>query len=192
MRRLALLALALLALSGCGGGGDGATEAAPSGPKLAGFELRSADVEPGGAIPKELTCDGADVSPQLSWAGVPEGTATLALVLEDPDAPGGTFTHWLAWSLPADATSLPGSLARDPTVRVGAAVVSQGASQLGDVGYWGPCPPEGEEHTYVFRLLALDGDARLPDPGADRAAFDAAVRGHVLGEARLEATYARG
>jgi Raf kinase inhibitor-like YbhB/YbcL family protein len=111
---------------------------------------------------------------------VPEGTQELALVLEDPDAPGGTFTHWLVYGVDPGSTWLP----------KGATPARQGENDFGDDAYGGPCPPEGEEHRYVFRLLALHLPLEL-EPGVDRAAFDEAVAPHVLAEARLTATYAR-
>jgi Raf kinase inhibitor-like YbhB/YbcL family protein len=174
-----------LSLAACGGNGSSTA------PSAAGFELSSTTVEAGGTIPVELTCDGEDASPALSWAGAPDGTAGFALVLEDPDAPGGTFTHWLLWGLPASATSLPAGLAAQPVAVAGGTEVSQGENDFGEVGDRGPCPPEGEEHRYAFRLLALDDAVELPEPGAGLGALEDAVEGHVLAEARLEATYAR-
>jgi Raf kinase inhibitor-like YbhB/YbcL family protein len=145
------------------------------------------DVSAGQPIETRYTCDGDDVSPALLWEGVPEGARELALVLEDPDAPGGTFTHWIVYGLSASTTSLPESIAggeqlEDPRLR-------QGENDFGEVGYGGPCPP-GETHRYVFRLLALDAELGL-EGGAGRSDFDEAVEGRVLAEARLEATYGR-
>jgi Raf kinase inhibitor-like YbhB/YbcL family protein len=174
-----LLVLAGLAVVSCGGGGGGGTEL-EQGPAVAGFEFAdTSDVAEGEAIEVRFTCDGEEISPELAWEGVPEGTQELALALEDPDAPGATFTHWLVYGI-------------DPTVTMlaGAEMLSQGENDFGDTGYGGPCPPHGEEHRYVFRLLALDAQAGL-EPGADRAAFDEAVAPLVLAEARLTATYAR-
>jgi Raf kinase inhibitor-like YbhB/YbcL family protein len=174
-----LLVLAGLAVVSCGGGGGGGTEL-EQGPAVAGFEFADrSDVAEGESIEVRFTCDGEEISPELAWEGVPEGTQELALALEDPDAPGATFTHWLVYGI-------------DPTVTMlaGAEMLSQGENDFGDTGYGGPCPPHGEEHRYVFRLLALDAQAGL-EPGADRAAFDEAVAPLVLAEARLTATYAR-
>ena len=111
---------------------------------------------------------------------MPEGTAELALVVEDPDAPGGTFTHWLAYGIDPRTTSFG----------TGAMPALEGENGFGDIGYGGPCPPEGEEHHYVFRLLALHAPSEL-DPGVDRATFDAAVAPLLHAEARLTATYER-
>lgn len=186
MGRIALLAVALLVLlAACGG-----EEAAPPDEGTAtfpGFRFAGGDIEEGGTIAVRFTCDGEDVSPALAWEGVPDGTAELALLVDDPDANG--FTHWLAYAIPPDATSLPAGVPREGEVS-GPTPLAQGTSSTGDVGYAGPCPPGGETHDYVFRLLALDAETGL-EPGADRGAFDEAVEGHVIASARLTARYAR-
>jgi hypothetical protein len=179
----------LLAVAGCGGGGGSGTSLAP-GPSAAGFAFTDrSSVADGQPIDARFTCDGDDLSPVLSWEGVPEGSRSLALALEDPDAPGATFTHWLVYRLDPRSTDLPEGI---PEEAEAAALVGlrQGENDFGDAGYGGPCPPGGEEHRYVFRLLALDAPPDL-EAGADRAAFDEAVAPHVLAEARLTATYAR-
>lgn len=179
MRSLPALA-ACAVLAGCGGGSGSGTVLEP-GPTVAEFAFTAASaVADGRPIDPRFTCDGDGLPPGLAWEGVPEGTAELALALEDPDAPGGTFTHWLVWGLAPSAGGLAGA----------AVPPAQGENDFGDIGYGGPCPPGGEEHRYVFRLLALRARVDL-EPGADRAAFDAAVAPHVLAEARLTATYAR-
>lgn len=134
----------------------------------------------GQPIDPRFSCGGEDVAPALEWEGVPEGAQELALVVEDPDAPSGTFTHWLVYGLDPAATG----------IAEGTALAAQGGNDFGDAGYRGPCPPAGEEHRYVFRLLALDAPSGL-EQGADRAVFDEAVAPHVLAEARLVAPYAR-
>jgi hypothetical protein len=180
MRAPAFTYLVLLALAGCGGGGGSGTALEP-GPTVTGFTFTSAsEVAEGQPIDVRFTCDGDDVSPALAWEGVPEGVAELALVLEDPDAPGGTFTHWLAYGIEPSATGLPG----------GASPELEGKNDFGDQGYGGPCPPKGKAHRYVFRLLALHAPLEL-EAGADRAAFDEAVAPLIHAEARLTATYAR-
>lgn len=188
MARFALfLALVVLAAAGCGGGGG---EERPA-PAVEGFEFTGGDIANGSPIDPRYTCDGDDVSPALTWARAPEGTAGLALLVEDPDAPDGTFTHWLAFGLPPATVAVPQRVPSSQSQIPGPTPLTQGTNDFGDIGYGGPCPPEGETHTYVFRLLALDAKLDLP-PGADRAAFDAASEGHVLAEARLEAPYTRG
>jgi Raf kinase inhibitor-like YbhB/YbcL family protein len=173
---LLLVVLTGLVLAGCGDEGSGTS--LEQGPSVEGFEFTgTSDVAEGGPIDARFTCDGDGTTPKLMWRGVPEGTEQLALAVEDPDAPGGTFTHWLVYGIDASATSVP-------------ATATQGTNDFDDAGYGGPCPPEGEEHDYVFRLLALDAGV---DPGseADRGAFDDAVEGHVIAEARLTAPYRR-
>ncbi len=189
VRILALSSVVLLAVAGCGGGGGSGTEL-EQGPAAAGFRFTEASaVAEGEPIDARFTCDGEDVSPALTWEGVPEGTGELALVLEDPDAPGATFTHWLVYGLGPTVTGLPPG-DKDWT-GYGPGAPREGENDFGDTGYGGPCPPGGEEHRYTFRLLSLDAPLEL-EPGAGRTAFDDAVAPHVLAEARLTATYARG
>ncbi len=180
----------LVLLAGCGGGGGSGTELA-RGPAVEGFAFTDrSSVAEGERIDARFTCDGENLSPGLSWEGVPDGTQELALAVEDPDAPGATFTHWLVYGLDPRSEDLPERIPQEAEVSA-LAGLRQGESDFGEVGYGGPCPPEGEEHRYIFRLLSLDGPLEL-EPGADRAAFDDAVAPHVLAEARLTATYARG
>jgi Raf kinase inhibitor-like YbhB/YbcL family protein len=175
-----LCAFCALALGGCGGNGGGDAGSA-AGPNVHGFAFTDASaISDGEAIPARYTCDGADVPPTLAWTGAPQGTKELALLLEDPDAPSGTFTHWLVWGIDAAATKL--------TDR---SDVSQGRNDFGGSGYQGPCPPAGQTHHYVFRLLAFDEPLDLRN-AADRASFDAAVVGQVIAEALMTATYRRG
>ena len=174
-----LLVLASLTVVSCGGGGGSGTEVG-QGPTAAGFEFADrSDVAEGESIEVRFTCDGEEISPKLAWKGVPDDTQELALALEDPDAPGATFTHWLVYGIEPTVTML-----------AGAEMLSQGENDFGETGYSGPCPPAGEEHRYVFRLLALDAKSGL-ERGVDRAAFDEAVAPLVLAEARLTATYKR-
>lgn len=185
MRRWLAVLLAIGLLAGCGSGADPG-----QGPAGEGFGFAAeSDVAAGQAVDVRYTCDGADVSPALSWEGAPDGTRELALVLEDPDAPGGTFTHWLVYALAPRVTSVPEDVPDDEQVE-SPTPLRQGENDFGETGYGGPCPPEGETHRYVFRLLALDSELGL-EGGADRGGFDHAVGGHVLAEARLEATYGR-
>jgi Raf kinase inhibitor-like YbhB/YbcL family protein len=187
MRAAALVvALAAAVAAGCGGD-DG--EPLETGAAVPGFAFAESDVADGEPIDSRFTCDGENVSPALAWEGVPEDTAELGLVVEDPDAPGGLFTHWLAYGLDPGTTELPAGVPAGRPVD-GGLVLLQGVNDLGEDAYGGPCPPGGEEHRYVFRLLALDAPTGL-DGGASREELLAAVEGHVIGEARLTATYAR-
>jgi Raf kinase inhibitor-like YbhB/YbcL family protein len=183
---LAAVVLGTAFLAACGGGGSGTSLG--EGPQAAGFAFSpESAVSEGQAIDSRYTCDGEDVSPALSWVGVPESARELALVLEDPDAPGRTFTHWIVYALGVSTTSLPEGVPGG--AEVDAPSLRQGKNDFGKTAYRGPCPP-GKTHRYVFRLLALDAAPGL-EPGVGRRAFDQAVEGHVLAEARLEATYGR-
>lgn len=154
----------------------------PSAPPSAPFTLTSTAFVDGGAIPSANTCDGADTSPPLSWTGVPAGTATFALIVDDPDA--GGFIHWVLFDLGGAATSLGAAI---PVLADGNP--PQGRNSFGRVGYGGPCPPSGTHH-YRFRLLALA--TRLSLSGGPTAGqVQAAASGHILGEAVLTGTYRR-
>jgi hypothetical protein len=147
-----------------------------------GVELSSSAFAPGGRIPRRHTCDGEDVSPPLAWARLPEGTTSLAVVMDDPDAPGGTFTHWTAWGVEPAAGGL----------EEGARLPVEGANGFGGLGYRGPCPPRRHgDHRYVFTLYALAAPLAL-GAGAARKELDRAVRGAtVLGTGELVGLYGR-
>ena len=145
------------------------------------FSLITTAFEDGSPVPGRYTCDGDDVSPPLEWTGVPDGTASLALIVDDPDAPSGTFVHWLGWNI--DPAS--GKLAE------GTAAPAEGTNGFGNPGYGGPCPPPGHgPHRYFFRLYALDGPLDL-SPGASREELDAALDGRALATAEMVGTYER-
>lgn len=140
-----------------------------------------------GKVPTEYTCDGEDASPPLEWTAPPSGTKSFALTATDPDAPAGTFTHWILFNLPASATSLPKGLPKKGQLSDGS---EQGRNDFGKLGYGGPCPPPGNPHRYVFTLYALD---RLLDAtaGAVRSQVEKAMGGHVLAHGELTARYGR-
>jgi hypothetical protein len=145
------------------------------------FALESSAFEHAQAIPNRHTCDGEDLSPPLRWANVPEEARSLALLVDDPDAPNGVFTHWVAWGLD------PGS----DGLGEGEAGPSEGRNDFGTVGYRGPCPPPGHgRHRYVFRLYALDQGVELAS-GAGKDELEQAVVGHVVTTAELVGTYER-
>lgn len=150
--------------------------------------LRSESFAAGEAIPAEHTCDDADRSPALSWDGVPEGTKAFAIVMDDPDARSGTFTHWLVWNLPGAARALARGVVTQSDLGDG---TKQGRNGFEKTGYGGPCPPEGETHTYRFRLFALGAPLEL-DAEPDREALVSAAEKKALAEAELTGTYARG
>ncbi|MGO8720006.1 MAG: YbhB/YbcL family Raf kinase inhibitor-like protein [Acidobacteriaceae bacterium] len=141
----------------------------------------------GGEIPKRHTCSGADLSPALSWNGVSPAAHSLALIVDDPDAPKGTWTHWLIWNIPAHLTALAeGVLARE-VLENGAC---QGRNDFNRIGYGGPCPPPGKVHRYFFKLYALDTALNLK-AGASRQELERAMKGHVLSHAEWMGMYRR-
>ena len=145
------------------------------------FALESSGFEHAHAIPSRHSCEGDDLSPPLRWPNIPGGTRSLALIVDDPDAPGGVFTHWVAWGLDPGAEGLG----------EGEAAEREGRNDFGTVGYRGPCPPPGHgRHRYVFRLYALDAELEL-DSGATKGALEDAIEGHVLTTAELVGTYER-
>jgi len=155
--------------------------------KASGFVLTSPAFGPGAAIPRVHTCDGADRSPALSWTGLPQGTRSLALVCDDPDAPVGTWDHWVLYNIPPDRQGLPEGIASGERLPDGSL---HGLNSWKRTGYGGPCPPPGKPHRYFFRLYALDGPLALP-PRATKAQLLDAMKGHVLGQAELMGTYGR-
>jgi Raf kinase inhibitor-like YbhB/YbcL family protein len=151
------------------------------------FALTTTAFAPGGSIPARFTCDGADLSPDLAWSGAPAATRSLALIADDPDAPAGTWTHWLLWNIPTASSSLPAGVPKQASLSNGTA---QGRSSFRRIGYGGPCPPPGKPHRYFFKLYALDTALNL-QPGASRDELERALEGHVLAHAELMGLYGR-
>ena len=145
------------------------------------FQLQTPNFEPGGNIPGQFTCQGSNASPALTWSVPPEGTQSFALVLEDPDAPGRTWVHWVLYDLPATERGLPQGVPPEGTLPSGG---RQGRNDFGASGYGGPCPPPGPAHRYYFTLYALDRAMGLR-AGATRAQLDRSMRGHILTRAEL-------
>jgi hypothetical protein len=141
----------------------------------------------GGRIPRSYTCDGKDVSPPLSWSGVPEGAKSLALICDDPDAPGKTWVHWVLFNLPPGTRGLPEGVPARAGVAGGGV---QGTNDFRKLGYGGPCPPGGT-HRYAFKLYALDLLLELA-AGATKVELEEAIEGHVLGQTMLTGKYSRG
>jgi Raf kinase inhibitor-like YbhB/YbcL family protein len=149
---------------------------------MSAFTLRSPAFEDGAPIPRRHTCEGEDVSPALEWIAPPAEARSLAMVVEDPDAPGGTFTHWLVWGIEPEARGLAEG-ERPPL---------EGRNDFRRRGWRGPCPPRGHcPHRYVFRLVALDAMLKDLAPGAAARDVDEAVSGHVLAAAELTGTFER-
>jgi Raf kinase inhibitor-like YbhB/YbcL family protein len=151
------------------------------------IELTSSAFTQGSTIPRRYTGDGEDVSPPLRWSDPPEGTRSLALICEDPDAPKGTWTHWVLFDLPAQARELKEGVPAKEGLADGA---RQGKNDFGKIGYGGPAPPRGKPHRYFFKLYALDAAPGLA-AGATRAELLAAMKGHVLAEGELMGLYGR-
>jgi Raf kinase inhibitor-like YbhB/YbcL family protein len=148
---------------------------------MAEFALESSAFGNAQTIPERHSCEGEDVSPPLRWSNVPEGARSLALIVDDPDAPGGVFTHWVAWGLDPAAERLG----------EGESAPHEAQNDFGTGGYRGPCPPPGHgRHRYVFRLYALDAEPELA-AGATKAELEQAIEGHVLTTAELVGTYER-
>jgi len=138
-----------------------------------------------GTIPREYTCDGDDVSPPLAWSGAPSGTMAFAIVMDDPDAPVGTWVHWVAYNLPPDTVALPAGGSR--ALPAGAI---DGKNSWGRTGYGGPCPPGGKPHRYSFRVYALDATLGLA-AGASKTELERAMKPHVLAAGEMVGSYGR-
>lgn len=155
------------------------------------LRLVTAAFDSGDVIPRKYTCEGDNVSPALSWTNVPEGTRSMALIVDDPDAPRGTFVHWVLFNLPPETGTLPENLQVDEHFSESEFQPVEGVNDFGDMGYGGPCPPRGDtSHRYSFRLYALDTTLDLGE-GATKKQVTQAMDGHVLDEADYMGTYRR-
>jgi Raf kinase inhibitor-like YbhB/YbcL family protein len=141
----------------------------------------------GDRIPAKYTCQGQDVSPPLAWGEPPAGTQSVALIVDDPDAPGGVFTHWVLFNIPPDSRELPEAVPIQAELARGAL---QGKTDFGRIGYGGPCPPPGRPHRYQFTLYALDQPLGL-EGGASKKQLLSAMEGHILAQGQLTGTYQR-
>jgi len=151
------------------------------------MEITSPVFEEGGAIPVRYSCEGEDISPELNWDEVPGGTESFVLIADDPDAPGGIFTHWVVFNIPAGIYRLAEGTPGDPQLACRAFQCRNG---FGNTGYGGPCPPRGSLHHYRFTLYALDRTLDLA-ASASRAQVVNAMEGHILDMARLTGTFQR-
>ncbi len=197
-----------LGLSGCGrrsgspsttGGSSNATASSSAGSGAndtttsvdrGSFALASNVFDDGGQLPRTITCDGGRTSPALRIVDPPQETESYALIVEDPDAPSGTFVHWLLWNLPADQTRVPPRQPNTKTLgKLGDA--RQGTNSAGEIGYSAPCPPKGDQpHTYRFTLRALDSTLGVP-AGSKRSKLRDGMDGHVVAKTTLTGTYGR-
>lgn len=149
------------------------------------MQLTSSSFQPEGNIPRQFTCEGNDISPELSWKNAPSGVKTFALIVHDPDAPrSGGFTHWVAYNIPANVTEIPQDLPKSEKLPNGGI---QGKNDSGKLGYMGPCPPSGT-HRYYFYLYALDTELNL-QPGATKDELEKAMKGHILAQTELMGRY---
>lgn len=151
------------------------------------IEITSSAFTHGNSIPAQYSCDSDDVSPKLSWSGIPEGTKTIAVIMDDPDAPGGTWVHWVVYGISPDDGGLPEGVPPSDTLDGGA---RQGKNDFGRTGYGGPCPPRGGPHRYFFKVYALEADLVL-GPGATKADLVRKMSGSILAQGELMGRYTR-
>ena len=177
-----LLPLAALLLLGAA-----ANEPHPTDTKSGDLTVTSKDFVEGGKIPVEHTCDGPDRSPSITWSGAPSEAKAFAIVLEDPDAPNGTFLHWIAWNVPGAARALDRGVPAEAKLGDG---TIQGKNDFDRVGYGGPCPPKGTKHQYVLRLYALGAPLELDEMATSEDVKKAAKKA-ALADAKLTASYER-
>jgi Raf kinase inhibitor-like YbhB/YbcL family protein len=161
--------------------------AAPEEVHLMTIQITSTAFTEGNPIPQKYTCDNEDISPPLAWTGIPAQAKSLALIVDDPDAPVGVWVHWVVFDMPPSLNGLPEAVAKTSTV---SGIGTQGITDFRKPGYGGPCPPKGKPHRYFFRLYALDSLLNLP-AGAKRAELDKAMQGHILATGQLIGTYGR-
>ena len=149
------------------------------------FKISSPDFKEGDTIPKRFTCEGEDVSPEMHWEGAPSGTKSFSLIVEDPDAPVGTFTHWVLYDIPGNLGRLEQGAGRGEGMK-------NGITDFGRASYGGPCPPKGHgTHRYFFILRALDVETLGAPQGARKPEVEKRMKGHILGETRLMGVYRR-
>ena len=151
------------------------------------FQISTTAFSEGGTVPKKCTCDGPDLSPPLSWTEPPAATKSFALIADDPDAPAGTWVHWVLFNLPAACRQLPEGVKREERLDDG---TLQGRNDFRRIGYGGPCPPPGKAHRYLFKLYALDSLLPLK-AGATKPEVERAMQNHILGQAQLMGRYGR-
>ena len=186
-RLIGFLGLLVLVLSGCASAGPSTEDVIGDGGETPTLDLSSPAFSDGEMIPEVYTCDGEDISPPLEWSGVPADTDSLALVMEDPDAPGRTWVHWVIYNIPPSSSVLPEGVPTGASIENG---TQQGKNGWSKNAYGGPCPPSGT-HRYVFYLYALDVTPNLEPAETTKAELLEAVEGHVLAWGRLMGQYTR-
>jgi Raf kinase inhibitor-like YbhB/YbcL family protein len=155
--------------------------------EVLGLELKSSAFKDGEFVPEKFTCLGENISPPLRWSGAPDGTRSYALIMDDPDAPRGTWVHWVIYNIPENISSLEENLPRNNVLADGS---KQGANSFNWIGYGGPCPPSGPRHRYIFTLYALDTRVNIP-PGATKGVLLMRMKGHVLAQGVLTGLFKR-
>jgi hypothetical protein len=153
------------------------------------FTITSTAFQNEGTIPRQYTCDGKDVSPPLAWTDAPKGTVAYALIVDDPDAPRGTWVHWVLYDVPPNVSRLPENVPKSGELKDMPGAI-QGRNDFKRGGYGGPCPPPGSAHRYYFKLYALASTTGLA-PGASKQDVERAIGGHIVATAQLMGTYAR-
>ncbi len=183
-RRRGYLLVVLMAALGIS---SGVSAGQKRGGAAMGLELTTTAFPAGGIVPQKFTCDGPDVSPALRWTDPPAGTESFALIMDDPDAPVGTWVHWVLYDLPAKTRELSENVAKQEQLADGA---RQGRNDFRKIGYGGPCPPPGPAHRYFFKLYALNAKTNLK-AGANKAEVEKAMKGHILAQAELVGRFGR-
>jgi Raf kinase inhibitor-like YbhB/YbcL family protein len=185
----ALMLLVAIAVTACTSNPQTAaptpTPAAPTQDKVE-IKLTSSAFKEGERIPRQYTCDGVNVSPPVEWTGVPKMAKTIALIADDPDAPNGTWVHWVLYNVPAENIGFVESVPTTDSLKAGG---YQGKTDFGAVGYGGPCPPSGS-HRYFFKIYAIDSELPLR-AGATKADLEKAMQGHIVAQGQLMGTYSR-
>ncbi len=151
------------------------------------FKLTSSDLENGKFIDVKFTCQGDNISPMLKWEGFSKKTESFVLIVDDPDAPFGTFVHWVLYNIPKYVNELESGIGRDKILKNG---ITQGINDFGKIGYDGPCPPPGRPHRYFFKLYALDTNLNL-EPSLSKKEVLEKIEGHIIGKAELMGYYQR-
>ena len=182
---IALTLCGLVSVYGCAKPMEPQTKSGVESSKSGTFAIKSGAFAENAPIPAKYTCDGANVSPPLKWSNAPKGTKSFVLICLDPDAPSGTFTHWIIYNIPPTITKLPENLAKVGESKSG---IRQGKNDFGKIGYDGPCPPKGDPHHYQFQFSALKTKLTLK-AGASLAQLETAIGENRLGEAETNGTY---
>lgn len=157
------------------------------GDNASAFQIESSAFKPQEKIPREYTCEGENLSPPLRWTGPPEGTKSFALIADDPDAPIGTWVHWVVYNIPSETLEFGAGIPKDQALSDG---TQQGMTDFRKVGYSGPCPPPGPGHHYSFKVYALNAMLN-PSTGLTKVDFLVAAHGHILAQAELVGLYER-